>query len=193
MGAPVLKYEIVGRYMSGNEVTGYHLLCMDANKNGKYTKEQVCFLTGKGAITNCTGQLYKDKVLLRGVGISLDDLPVEQDNGSLKRVDGTGRIKKGSSNVDIITQVNIVKAIVIGRATVGYVVQNRGGGYGYLYYNQAVEKAMNGGIGNARAQLYNGKRIMRGIGTNLNELPKVTPEQLGIDPKKFIAKMKSAE
>lgn len=45
-----ITYQIVGRYMDGKEVTGYHLQSMDTGKSGRHTREQVVFLVGKGQI-----------------------------------------------------------------------------------------------------------------------------------------------
>ena len=61
MAAKIL-YQIVGRYMNGSEVTGYHLQSMETGKQGKYTKEQTIFLVGRGQVTNCSGQIYQDKL-----------------------------------------------------------------------------------------------------------------------------------
>ena len=40
MGAKRTQYQIVGRYMDGKEVTGYHLQSLDTGKSGKYNKEK---------------------------------------------------------------------------------------------------------------------------------------------------------
>ena len=58
--------------MDGADVTGYHLQSIESGKSGRFTKGQVCFLVGRGQITNCTAQLYKEDVLLRGNGMSLN-------------------------------------------------------------------------------------------------------------------------
>lgn len=83
------KYKIIGRFMSGKEVTGYILKSSNGNTN-RYSREQVAFLVGRGQVINCDGQIYKDKLLLRGVGISLDDLPVQYEtNTNVKNSDNT--------------------------------------------------------------------------------------------------------
>lgn len=166
--------------MDGKEVTGYHLQSMDTGKSGRYTKEQVAFLVGRGQVTNCQGQIYQDKLLLRGVGISLDDLPVKQENGGLSRTDAIGRVRKGTSAADAMTQFIITKSIVNGRNTVGYEIQNAGGQTKYINREKALELAKAGRIGNARYQESNGRRILRGQSTNLNDLPQITVEQAGI-------------
>lgn len=171
-----IMYQIVGRYMNGSEVTGYHLQSMESGKSGKFTREQITFLVGSGQITNCKGQIYKDKVLLRGVGISLDDLPVKQENGTLTRTDGVGKIRKGTSTEDVMTQAIVTHALVKGRQVVGYIIKNTGGGSIRLPREKVMELAKNGRIGNMGYQTSNGKPILRGIGVNLNELPTIAVE-----------------
>ena len=166
-----ITYQIVGRYMDGKEVTGYHLQSIDTGKSGRYTREQVVFLVGKGQIQNCSGQIYQDKVILRGVGMSLDDLPVQQENGTLSRTDGVGKIRKGATAADVMTQFIIVGSLVSGRNTVGYVIRNAAGQTKQISREDALRLAKDGRIGNARVQEYNGRILLRGVGVNLNELP----------------------
>lgn len=166
------EYQIVGRYMDGKEVTAYHLQSVDTGKSGKYTKEQVYYLVGRGQITNCEGGLYKDKVLLRGVGISLDDLPVQQEDGSLSRTSNIGRVRRGTTAADAMTQFMIVGTLVRGRNTLGYIIQNAGGATKQIDRNQMLQLAEAGKIGNARVQNYNGKKLLRGVNCNIDSLPK---------------------
>jgi len=172
MAAKRTEYQIVGRYMDGKEVTGYHLQSLESGKSGRYTKEQVYYLVGRGQVTNCEGSLYKDKVLLRGVGVSLDDLPVQQEDGSLRRTDNIGKVRKGTSAADAMTQFMIVGTLVSGRNTVGYVIRNAGGATTNVNREQLLALASQGRIGNARVQNYNGKTLLRGVGCNIDELPK---------------------
>lgn len=166
------EYQIVGRYMSGKEVSGYHLQSLERDKSGRYTREQVCYLVGKGQITNCEGQIYKDKVILRGVGMSLEDLPVVQENsGEITRTDSVGKIRKGTSNEDAMTQLMLVESIVAGKINIGYVVENSGGARKTLKRADILKLASEGRIGNARVQQYQGKTLLRGVNINLNELP----------------------
>lgn len=178
MAAQRTMYQIVGRYMNGSEVVGYHLLCNESGKAGRYTKEQICYLVGRGQITNCSGQIYKDKVLLRGIGISLDSLPVKQENGELSRTDNIGKIRKGTSAADAMTQYIIVAAITSGHANVGYVVQNAGGAKHNINRETAFKLAKLGRIGNARYQESNGKPIIRGVGINLNNIESIPIESI---------------
>lgn len=171
MGAKRTEYQIVGRYMNGKEVTAYHLQSIETGKAGRYSREQVAYLVGRDQVTNCVGQIYQDKLLLRGKGMSLEDLPVQQEDGTLKRTDNIGKIRKGTSAANAMEQWMIVGTLKAGRNTVGYVVQNAGCGIKKVKRQQVIELAKVGKIGNARVQTYQGKELLRGVGVNLDELP----------------------
>lgn len=166
-----IEYQIVGRYMDGKEVTGYHLQSLESGKSGRYTREQVAYLVGRGQITNCTGQIYQDKLLLRGVGMSLDSLPVKQENGDLSRTGNIGKVRKGTSAADAMTQLMIVGTIRNGRNTVGYVLKNSAGATKKGSRADVIKLASEGRIGNARVQNSGDKVILRGVNCNLDELP----------------------
>ena len=178
MGAKRTEYQIVGRYMDGKEVTAYHLQSLESGKSGRYTKEQVCYLVGRGQVTNCSGQIYQDKVLLRGVGISLEDLPVQQEDGKLSRTDGVGHVRRGATAADAMTQVMLVGVIVNGRNVVGYVVQNAGGGQSRISREDLLAQAKAGRVGNARVQMYNGQVILKGVNCDLKSLPRYDANQM---------------
>lgn len=74
-------YEIVGRYINeddARDVVGYHLKSVDGSKQGRYSVEQVAFLIGRDQVSNCAAQIYKDKILFRGKGITLESLPSQK-------------------------------------------------------------------------------------------------------------------
>lgn len=172
MGAKRTQYQIVGRYMDGKEVTAYHLQSLENGKSGRYTKDQIYFLVGRDQITNCEGQLYQDKVILRGKGISLEDLPIQQENGAITRTDNVGKVRRGATTADVMTQVIIVGSLVRGRNVAGYVVQNAGGGRTSVNRDELLQLARDGRIGNARVQSYKGRLILKGVGVDLSQLPK---------------------
>lgn len=156
--------------MDGTEVTGYHLQSIDSGKAGKYTRDQVCYLVGRGQVTNCTGQLYKEKVLLRGNGMSLEDLPVQQEDGTLRNAEKLGKTSKNST-VNMMEKFTIIGTIKQGRSVVGYLVQNSGMATKKLQREQVIELARNGAITNAKVQNYNGKVLLRGSNCDLGSLP----------------------
>lgn len=179
MGAKRTEYQIVGRYMDGKEVTAYHLQSIDTGKAGRYSREQVAYLVGRDQITNCIGQIYQDKLLLRGKGMSLEDLPVQQENGTLSRTDNIGKVRRGTSASAAMEQFLIVGTIKSGRNTVGYVIQNAGCGLKRVKRQQVIELAKAGKIGNARVQTYQGRELLRGVGCNLDELPSSIIDEAG--------------
>ena len=168
MGAQRVEYQIVGRYMSGKEVTAYHLQSISTGKGGRYTREQVAYLVGREQITNCIAQIYKDKLLLRGNGVNLDDLPVKQEG---KDIDPQALRSEVGGRSQAMGKLMLVKAIKSGRNTGGYVVQNDGCGAKRFKRQQVIELAKAGKIANARVQNYNGKELLRGFGCNLDQLP----------------------
>ncbi len=98
MGARRIEYAIVGRYMDDKEVVAYALQSIEASKSGRYTREQVAYLVGRGQVTNCEGQIYKDagySILNRGIGLvwkELDEIPFEPKNFYLSRIATQGVI-----------------------------------------------------------------------------------------------------
>ena len=171
MAAKRINYQIVGRYMNGKEVTGYHLQSIETGKSGKFTREQTCYLVGRGQITNCTAQPYKDQIILRGNGMSLDDLPIINEDGELKNSDGLGKVRRGTSAMEALEMYNIVGVVKAGRTIAGYVLQNAGCGIKKFKRAEVLEMAKAGKIGNARVQMSNGREILRGIDCKLDELP----------------------
>lgn len=167
-----VEYQIVGRYMNGTEVTGYHLYSIETGKTGRYSREQVILLAGKGQLTNCEGQIYKDKVLLRGInGTNLDQLPVQQENGDFRSSDDLiGRVKRGTEPGNAMTQLLIIRVLKDGRNVIGYTVRNAGGATKNIRKEDVVKLARAGKIGNARVQEYNGKLILRGVNCDLSKL-----------------------
>lgn len=103
------QYNIVGRYINeddARDIVGYHLKNLDGTKQGKYSIEQVAFLVGKDQVLNCTAQLYKDKVLFRGKGISLESLPIQKvkinKDKTTDRAENKGKTENKVKNNTII-------------------------------------------------------------------------------------------
>ena len=161
------RFSIVARYMNGRTVNGYKLLNLSTNRECKVTKDQLCFLVGRKCVYNCYGQLYEDKVILRGIGgASLDKLPVI--NESTKKLSNEEKIHK---------PYRIISCLVNGRNTVGYELVNKEGETKRVSRKQVMELAEVGLIENARVQQSNGERILRGVNTNLNSLPAISCNQ----------------
>lgn len=165
------KYTIVGRYMDGIKVAGYHLLENDGSAR-RFSREQVIYLVGRGDVANCKGQIYKEEVLLRGVGVNLNDLPVVNDRtGGMKNTENLGRVARGATTEQALAQFLIVGRIVVDGKTIGFTVRNAGG----VEYNLKREKvelmASKLMIGNARVQTYKGRNILRMMGCAIADLP----------------------
>lgn len=173
-GRARINYQIVARKMDSTKVVGYYIESIENNKKALMTKEQICYLVGRGQITNCTAQIYKNDILLRGKGISLEDLPIIDSDGTLKNSDGLGKVKKGTSAEDAIGQYLIVGVLKSGNNVAGYMIQNAGCGTKRVSKKELYTLVQNGKIGNARIQNYNGKQILRGVGIKLEDLPSKT-------------------
>lgn len=180
MAAKRIEYQLVGRYMDGKRVVGYHLYCLDNGKNGRYTPEQFAYLVGRAQVTNVEGQIFKDDMLYRGInGTDMSKLPVQNEDGTLSRTQNMGHIKKGASGQDVMTQLMFVAKIKDprdARRTLGYVIQNSGGARRQLNMDQAYALARSGKVGNAKAQLCNGSQLVKGReGYSLDALPAEEP------------------
>lgn len=71
------KYKLVKRYMCGTD-TRYYGLISDSGKEVKVSEEQMSYLVGGYQVVNIDGQLYKGKVLFRGIGCEIKSLPAIQ-------------------------------------------------------------------------------------------------------------------
>lgn len=165
------EFQIVGRYMNGKEVTGYHLQSIKTGKSGRFTKAQVCFLIGREQITNCVAQITNNDVILRGKGMNLTDLPIINAKGELRNSDELGKVRRGTEAIEALNQFRIVGTLKSGRNTVGYMVQNAGCGTKRLSRADVIKLAKQGKIGNARVQQYQGRDLLRGVDCNLDQLP----------------------
>lgn len=165
-----VQYQIVGRYMDGTSVTGYQMQSIETGKSGKFTREQAAFLVGRGQVTNCDASIYQDKVIFKGIGVSLESLPIIRD-GKVSNTDRIGHVRKDVTPEQAVNQLMISGVIVSGRNTVGYVIRNAGGQEKKIKREDCLKLASQNRLGNARIQNYNGKVILRGVGVNLNELP----------------------
>lgn len=170
MAGKRVQYQIVGRYMDGTSVTGYQMQSIETGKSGKFTREQAAFLVGRGQVTNCDASIYQDKVIFKGIGVSLESLPIIRD-GKVSNTDRIGHVRKDVTPEQAVNQLMISGVIVSGRNTVGYVIRNAGGQEKKIKREDCLKLASQNRLGNARIQNYNGKVILRGVGVNLNELP----------------------
>ena len=164
-----ITYSIVGRYMTGSAVSAYHLISSD-NREIKATRELVCFLVGKGLIVNCKGQMNGNDIALRGVGISLSELPVKNERtGEISNIDGN----RNTKDTSVFSQWAIVARLMHENKCVGYIVRNSGGIEKKLDRNTIIQLANEKKISNARINMSNNVPILRGYGVELDKLPSV--------------------
>ena len=108
-----LTYNVTGRYMSGTEVTAYHLV----DNNGGYivaSKEKTIYLAGRNLINNMRVQTSGDDVIIRGRGINLNQLPVYDTNKSTYR-----NTQNTSSNYTNLSMLKITKRVMYKNSCVG--------------------------------------------------------------------------
>lgn len=202
------KYSIIGRYAQGREIIAFELANLGTNAHQRYTVNQVAYLVGRGSVLNCQGQIYNGKVLFRGVGCSLDQLPtvmekpVEELNGAEAPIKNTenisGPARRNATNDQLMGQMTLVARVKVeetSKKTLGYDFKNVGGTTGTLWRGEVLKAAREGKITNARVNSANGKEILRSRGTTpeeqLSSLPIriATPEEL----KKLGVKVESPE
>lgn len=167
-----VTYSIVGRYMNASAVSAYHIIGSDG-KELKASRELVCYLVGKGVVTNCKGQMNVSDVALRGIGVSLTDLPVKNERtGEIRRNNNTGNTQTRRVNdTKVFTQLNIVGRIQQDNRCIGYIVRDAGGTEKKLERGVVLKLAANKRIGNARINMDNGVPILRGVGVELDKIP----------------------
>lgn len=161
-------YSIIGRYTeNGVDIVAYELQNDKDMTHRKFSREAVCYLIGKGAITNATGQIYKNSVYIRAQGTNFQDM---------KPIQIGDRDKKATrklTNDQVLAQYAIVKKILDKNKVVGYMLQNRGGIQTPCGRQKVIQLANEGKIINAYTNAYNGNLLLRGKGINLNELESI--------------------
>ena len=192
MAGKRLMYKIVGRYLQGTEVTAYGLACNNG-KNGRFSREQVAYLVGRGQVVNCDGQVYKDKLLLRGVGCSLDSLPSKQEpkekpaNASASTPDSAPASANAPATTNAPATANapastkriasdnleIIKTISEGKHLVGYIVEDAAGRTAKVSLNKAIQLTSKGCIANAQIQTFNGYTKLNGLYSDFRNLPNI--------------------
>lgn len=177
-----IKYSVVGRYMKGSTVSGYHLVGDDGSQ-AQVTKNQLIRLVDQGFVANCRVQMCNDSPLLRGKGIKLNDLPVYDENKQeLKGVSNVGGVKPRTNDPNsVFGQLVIKKRIMYGSSCIGYVVANVANVEKRLSRAKVIELAAERQIGNARIQRDNDKILLRGVGIALDKLPVIYVDANGKD------------
>lgn len=169
--ADKLQYQLVGRYMDGGSVVGYHLQDLMTGKSGRFDRETMCFLVGRGSVTNVKGRMYQGKVLFDGVGMKISDLPVVNEGTNQLRRGQNIRNVRGQGVQDKLEQLMLVGVLKSGRTPVAYVLRNQGGGTKQVSRDEILALAKAGKISNVRVQQWQGKLLLRGYNCDLSDLP----------------------
>ena len=91
-----ITYRVVGRYMDGKEILGYHFIGSD-NSDIQLNKERTIYMIGKGLIENMRIQTVNGEIIIRGKGINLNKLPVYDEGKNEYRNTGASRVAASSS------------------------------------------------------------------------------------------------
>ena len=158
----ILKYKIVGRYMRGVEVVGYHVVD-SMGKDMPLDKEAVQQMALDNVIVNCKAQLDNGEVRIKGVGCKLRELPVID-------VD-TNKIRGSESNRKNRAIFTIVARIFEGKGIIGYVIRDGEGVDRKVRRSDVFKLAEAGKITNARVQMDRGNILLRGVNCDLAQLP----------------------
>lgn len=190
------EYQMVGRYNKGNEITAYALTNTSDGTTKKYSKEQVVLLVGRGQVDKVDGQVYKDDVLLRGIGgFSINKLPTKVDIDAVENTDEASENLAGEPNpstyFDVPPILRLDAVAKSGRSVIAYLVFNKMKNTSKALSRQKVIKlASEKKIENAYTQKDSrseGGLLLRGLGCSLNDLRPMTPEEMeenGIKVKK---------
>lgn len=177
-GAKRASYQMTGRYLNGTEVTSYHLQNLEGGSSGKFSREQVYYLVGRGQVTNCIGRLGPNgTVQLAGRGMKITDLPTQQEDGRINNTEAVGKIRRGETGAAVMDKLTIIAQVPEGRRVVAYWLQNAGKGRIIKSREEVIELAKKNMISNARVQNNNGKILLRAkTGCEINKLPAVDRE-----------------
>lgn len=179
-----VMYRVVGRYMNGSNVTGYHLIGSDGSQI-RVTKDYIVYLIGKGVVENMRVQANGNKLILRGRGVNLNELPIYDEKREEFRGNNKGKVISMGEMV-------VTKRIMYKNKCLGYMVRDVSGKEWKLSREKVKELALKKMIKNVTAQKYRDpnsgevKLILRGVGCDLSKLPILIVDPTGkiIDPLK---------
>lgn len=200
-GNKLSTYSVIGRYMNGRNVLGYQIQNDATGAQHKVSRPKLIELCQKGQMTNCRVQKDPTRVaageaprescmLIRGIDINMNTLPIfDEKDGVMKRTENLGTAKMhGTTPQSAFGRLRITGKLVCGRDTIGFVVSNAGGVSKRLRKDQVVQLIQQKQIGNARVQMDRGTLLVRGIGDDFNNIPKIQVDAHGndIDPKSAV-------
>lgn len=170
-----LKYRITGRYMDGASVVAYHITGSNGDER-RVSREMLTYYIGRNMVINAKCQPGTEgQIIIRGVGMNLNDLPVMNIR--------TGEVKAshGGRSLDSVIQRNgakksqfeIISRIYNGNKNIGYVLRSSNGTERKLDRDTVLKLASNGMISNAQTSRDGEELILRGVGCQLDTLPRI--------------------
>lgn len=104
-----VQYTVVGKMVDGVKTVGYCIKDINTNKEINVKKDVMAFLVGKGAVQDCTAQLYQDQLLYRGnSNLSMESLPIikvgkgESGSESTKKVLASTPVPTAAARVSAV-------------------------------------------------------------------------------------------
>lgn len=151
--------------MDGSQIAGYKIID-DSGNETLVKKDTIEELANDGLIVNCTIVDYNGKKYLKGLGISIGELPVID----LKHKDSSSIIESGVKLTLKKRRVNKANKLV------GYIAE----GSNNKEYSLSVDETWNlcrdGVITNAKAQISDKAKLLIGLGIELRTLEKVVQD-----------------
>lgn len=161
------KYEIVGRVQHGTAVIAYMIKDRTNESLTMTEKGIVEQLVLNKQIYNCTAQIYNNIVNLKGINCKLNSMPKYNDAGELIIEEEIKPKKKVPADLKLVGKVQT------GRVITDYVVVALADTSRKMKIPKETvyQLAQDGRILNAKAQMNNGKPMLRGAyGVNLAQL-----------------------
>ena len=158
---------VIGRCMDGVKVVGY--VAMDNSTKDKiyFNKEQFQNLVIHKKVLNCTGQVYEDKIVIKGVNCQL---------ARLQRYDLNGNKINNINTEDKTNKLEIIGKITDSKEVIGYRIMYISNGqikHKDLRRQTVLDLAKDKKIKNARVQMSNNRILLRGVNCDLSKLPSI--------------------
>lgn len=149
-----LKYRVIARVYKGTKLDHYKQICSNGQQR-ELDKEQLAYLAAKGQIENLQAYITKDDVEFKGIGININDLPVE-------RLKSDSVLEKEDAAAKKDYLVTLIGALMNGRTLVGYYAKTADGQKGTFQKEKIIEMAGQGLVTNAVAVMRNGVKGIKG-------------------------------
>lgn len=165
-------YEVVGRILDGTYVTAYMIRDRRNNETNILSKQVVEQLALNKQIYNCSAQIYKNIVNMKGINCKLSALPKFDTQGN-RIIDETPVKHK------TVADLRLIGKIQKGRTIQSYVVASVHDNtrQAVLPRDTVLQLARSGRIINAKSQMNGDTVVLRGDnGFNLSQLQTYTTD-----------------